>query len=314
MTAKKLSLFLVLVILSALLTGCGCEHEWQDSTCLAPKICIHCGEMQGKVRSHDWESTACHDPKPCTVCGTMEGMELTHEWGPDSKICIHCGHDGRPADDRFMDALTEGINSRWSLHMYEDKSLTKEEWKNCIRTEYDLLIPFQEEKFQDKDLGDAAKEYVRCVSESMEAVESYDPETWFDIYDSQIFQEQCVALHHINQIRPVTAAEDHAPRLAYTLSQGEIVDMIFPIFDDILFLYVDGTEYSKKYETTLTNNTSLNFRKFTFEVDLYDEEGNVIDTVEASANYWGPGDRKRFNFNTKVEFSSMKVRFANWKF
>lgn len=314
MNIKKLNLLTILLLLAALLAGCACEHEWQASTCLAPRTCIRCGETQGKVRAHDWGSTACNAPEPCTVCGTMEGMELTHEWREDCKICIHCGHDERPADDRFMDKLTEGINKRWSLYRYEDSTLTKEDWEKCIRAEYDLLIPFLEDKFQDKALGEAAEIYVRCVAASMEAVETFDPETWPDVYDSKIFQEQCMALYHIHQIRPVSAAEEHSPRLEYTLSQGEIVNMIHPFFDEILFLYVDGTKTEKKYETTLENTTTLNFRQFIFEIDLYDENGEILETVESSVNWWKPGAKQRFHFKTAVEFHSLKVRFARWEF
>lgn len=314
MFTKKTTFFLLLITLAALLAGCACEHEWQASTCLAPRTCIRCGETEGKVRAHDWESTACHDPKPCSVCGTLEGIELTHEWRSDCKICIHCGHDERPADDRFMDKLTEGINTRWSLYFYEDSTLTKEDWEKAIRAEYDLLIPFLEEKFQDTALGDAAKTYVRCVEASMEALETFDPNTWVDVYDSKIFQEQCMALYHIDQIRPVTAAEEHFPRLEYTIDQGEIINMIHPFFDEILFLYVDGSKTVKKYETTLENTTSLSFKKFIFEIDLYDEAGNVLDTVESPVNRWNPGQKVRFNFKTDTEFSSLKVRFARWDF
>ena len=147
MQTKRNFSLLLLILLVTLLTGCTCEHEWQASTCLAPKTCIHCGETQGKVRAHDWGSTACNDPKPCTVCGTTEGIELTHTWRSDCKICIYCGQDERPADDRFMDKLSEGINTRWSMFWYEDSTLTKEDWKACIQAEHDQISPFLEENF-----------------------------------------------------------------------------------------------------------------------------------------------------------------------
>ena len=317
MTVRSNRIFFMVCLLSLiglLLTGCSCEHEWQRSTCQAPRTCIKCGETEGKIRAHEWGNTACHTPEGCIICGTTEGMELTHEWQEDCKICVHCGHDARPADDRFMDKLSAGINKRWSLFWYEDSSLTKEDWTNCIAAEYDLLVPFLEEKFQDEKLEKAAQDYVRCVVASMEELKNFDPETWIDVYDSQIFQKQCMALHHINQIRPVSVAEEHSPRLEYVLNQGEIIEMIFPFFDEILFLYVDAFGTAKKYETTLENTTTLSFKKFIFEIDLYDENGNVLHSVESSVGNWKPGYRQRFNFKTDVEFHSLKVRFARWDF
>lgn len=314
MIRKVTYLFFTSILFVLILSGCACNHEWQDATCLAPRTCVRCGEVQGKVRAHTWGNTACNNPAPCTVCGTTEGIELTHTWRSDCKICIYCGHDQRPADDRFMDKLTEGINTRWSMFWYEDSTLTKEDWKACIQAEYDRIGPFMEEKFRDSSLGEAARSYIRCVAESLEAVQTFDPQTWADVYDAKIFQEQCMALYRINQIRPVTAAEEHAARLEYTLNQGETINMIFPFFDEIMFLYVDGSKTIKKYETTLTNTTSLTFKKFTFEIDLYDENGNVLDTVESTAGQWKPGSKQRFNFKTNVEFHSLKVGFARWEF
>lgn len=314
MQTKRNFSLLLLILLVTLLTGCACEHEWQASTCLAPKTCIHCGETQGKVRAHDWGSTACNDPKPCTVCGTTEGIELTHTWRSDCKICIYCGQDERPADDRFMDKLSEGINTRWSMFWYEDSTLTKEDWKACIQAEHDRISPFLEENFQDSSLGEAARIYIHCVATSLEAAETFDPQTWGEVYDAKIFQEQCMALYHIHRIRPVTVAEEHSARLEYTLNQGEIIDMIHPLFEEVLFLYIDGVGTMKTYETTLTNTTTLNFKEFTFEIDLYDEEGNLLETVESTVRGWMPQGKQRFKFHTNVEFHSLKVAFARWKF
>ena len=198
--------------------------------------------------------------------------------------------------------------------MYEDSTLTKDDWKNCIQAEYNLLIPFLDEKFQDKALGEAAEIYIRCIAESLEAVETFDPDSWGDVYDAKLFQEQCMAFYHINQIRPISVAEEHIPRFEYTLTQGEIINMIHPLFDEILFLYIDGTKTVKKYETTLENTTTLNFKNFTFEIDLYDEDGNILDTVESAVTSWKPGFKQRFNFKTGMEFDSLKVRFARWEF
>ena len=314
MKIKKLFTLLTAIVLMGLLAACACEHQWQPATCLAPRTCALCGVTQGKVRAHTWGSTACHDPRPCTVCGSAEGMVLTHEWREDCRICVHCGKDERIPDERFMEKLTEGIDTRWSLKKYEDSSLTQEEWIACIRAEYDLLIPFLDETFRDPALGAAARAYIHCVSASLEAAQDFDPKTWDDVYTAKLFQEQCMALHRIDVIRPVTASEKHAARLEYTLTQGEIVEMIHPLFDEILFLYIGSVGQQKKYETTLTNTTSLTFRKFTFEIDLLDEAGGWLGTVEASVTGWTPEEKLRFSFQTDIPFHSLKVAFARWDF
>lgn len=163
-------------------------------------------------------------------------------------------------------------------------------------------------------MGEAARIYIHCVATSLEAAETFDPQTWGEVYDAKIFQEQCMALYHIHRIRPVTVAEEHSARLEYTLNQGEIIDMIHPLFEEVLFLYIDGVGTMKTYETALTNTTTLNFKEFTFEIDLYDEEGNLLETVESTVRGWMPQGKQRFKFHTNVEFHSLKVAFARWKF
>ena len=44
---KILYMVLIVICISTLLTACGCEHQWTDATCSAPKTCTLCGETEG---------------------------------------------------------------------------------------------------------------------------------------------------------------------------------------------------------------------------------------------------------------------------
>ena len=223
MKTRKLLFLCILILVAAALAGCACEHEWAASTCLAPRTCVRCGEVQGKVRSHTWGNTSCNAPEPCTVCGTMEGIELTHEWQEDGKICIHCGYDERPADERFPDALAAGLEQRWqleeTLQENEEYVLTKEDWAACFAAEYDPLIPFLEEKFQDKAMEEAAGRYIRSLEDSQQALEHFGTEQWEDAYYNSAYQEQTVALVYVNKLRPVTVSENYAQICAFAYRQ-----------------------------------------------------------------------------------------------
>lgn len=37
----------------------GCEHEWQEATCFAPKTCLRCGETEGEKLSHSTDNGKC---------------------------------------------------------------------------------------------------------------------------------------------------------------------------------------------------------------------------------------------------------------
>lgn len=314
---KKITAGLAVLLLTVLLTGCSCDHEWIRATCQAPRTCSRCGETEGKVRAHEWASTACNAPEGCIVCGTMEGMELTHEWQSDCKICIHCGHDERPADDRFPEALLEGLQQRWQLEaaLKEDKDYvwTAEDWADCFNAEYSRLSTFREEKFQDEALEEAALRYIDSIESSLVALELFGTEDWEDAYHNDAYQDQTVALVDLNGLRPLTVAEEYAENLEKMLHNGEIIKLVSPLFDQVLFLHINTMGDTLVYETTLKNTSSLKFLWFSFDVQLKDEEGNIISVETIKVENWKPDEKKRFKFTTQETFSAVDVAFADWE-
>ena len=313
----------VLILCGVLLAGCTndietyfCQHDWQRSTCLTPRTCKLCGLTEGKVRSHEWGNTDCSDPQGCVVCGTTEGMEITHQWREDCRICKNCGLDERPADDRFMDSLEAGLEARWQLvdvtETEKDYVPTKEEWAQYFDAEYSMIAPFKEEIFEDEALGTAARRYIGSIEMSIEALEQYGTDAWEDAYHSSAYHEQMLALFQINAIRPVEVAEERQKDLDYMLIVGEVIDMAYPLIDQVMFLLVQDGKGGKKYETTIRNTTSVTYEWFLFEVDLLDENGKVVATETAKVTSWTPNERIRFNFTTRKDFSAMDVRVAHW--
>lgn len=71
---------LAAVILCLALTGCGCEHIWEDATCLVPKTCSLCGETEGDAAGHVWQEADCTTPETCSHCGDVRNGALGHEW------------------------------------------------------------------------------------------------------------------------------------------------------------------------------------------------------------------------------------------
>lgn len=314
---KRLRVMLTVVLFATLLAGCSCKHTWQESTCLAPRTCTRCGETEGKVRAHEWGSTDCRDPQPCVVCGTMEGLEVTHQWREDCKICVNCGQDERPAEDRFPDRLAEGLQKRWQLEkdLKVDRKYvyTKEDWTAMFDAEYEKLASFKEDKFKDETLRELANRYIRHLEESYEALEQFGTDQWTDEYNSRVYQQQTVTLVELNKLFPITVAEEYEKNLTKMLNNGEIIQMVTTIIDQIYFLDIRDTGYGTTYETTIRNSTSLTFEWFTLEVELLDDSGNVLDTKLLELTSWEPEEKVRLNFTTKEPFSSIDIAFANWK-
>ena len=61
----------LVILMSLLLTGCGCKHEWRDATTEAPKTCSICQKTEGEKLSIDarFTTAACKE-----LFGTWKGI------------------------------------------------------------------------------------------------------------------------------------------------------------------------------------------------------------------------------------------------
>jgi len=77
----KRRLILALCILCIfVLSGCGCEHEWVEASCLVPKFCPLCEDTEGEALGHSWQEADCENPRSCALCNATEGEALGHDW------------------------------------------------------------------------------------------------------------------------------------------------------------------------------------------------------------------------------------------
>lgn len=109
---KKRFLLSIVLVLLILLSGCKCQHQWQEASCDAPKTCTLCQEVQGEPAGHSWAEATCETPKTCTGCGITEGEPTGHTWldatCTTGKKCSVCGdYRGEPLDHDWEDATTE---------------------------------------------------------------------------------------------------------------------------------------------------------------------------------------------------------------
>lgn len=117
---KRFLTVLVLALCLLLLAGCGCQHEWQDATCSAPRTCAKCAQTEGAPLEHQWRNATCAQAKTCTLCGAQEGQPLPHVWVDASyeapKTCASCGAtEGEPLTPDF-EAYGIPINLRENRH------------------------------------------------------------------------------------------------------------------------------------------------------------------------------------------------------
>ena len=157
MKIRITALIFSVVMLAGLLSGCSCEHEWADATCLTPKTCNLCQETEGEALGHTWAEVTCAAPKTCTSCGETEGEALPHTWVEanyqDPKTCAGCSvTEGKPLPADFevhglSCNLTENYKMLYITRCYDDPSKeTKAELKmyNYCVFEFDETHPAKE--------------------------------------------------------------------------------------------------------------------------------------------------------------------------
>lgn len=314
------------------------DHVWQSATCLVPETCELCGTSQGPVADHIWTDTNCLSPAPCTVCGTLEGISLTHQWMADKKICELCGADERSTDERFMENLILGLEKRWALTTADlaeaqaiadaeaeltgkpakrvQKVFTREKMEKYIQAEYDAILPFANQVFENEEIGEWAFMYIDGVIVSKQEIEAITDTTHLvDQYTRDGFHMQCAALYHLNQMMPITVAEENLAELQAMLSNGETIAKVSDLMEQVAFQNVetiyDGRD---RFEAFVTNDTGLHFATFSFDVNQLDSSNNLIASETLSLNDWEPGEQHKFSFLAEPGAHKIQLTFANWMF
>ena len=78
---KNLFILTLALTMLMVLTGCGCDHEWNAATCITPKTCVLCNETEGEALGHTWEAATCLEPEKCSVCHELSnygGQQAEH--------------------------------------------------------------------------------------------------------------------------------------------------------------------------------------------------------------------------------------------
>lgn len=100
---KRILALPVILLFTALLASCSCQHTWQEATCETPKFCTNCEVTEGEALGHSWKEADCTTPKTCSRCGLTEGTPLEHDWLEATcsapKTCSRCAAtDGQPLE------------------------------------------------------------------------------------------------------------------------------------------------------------------------------------------------------------------------
>lgn len=106
---KKILVWINLLLICGILSGCCVSHDWQEATCTIPKTCSKCEKIEGEALGHTWVEATCTEPKTCSTCGETEGEALGHTWIEatciEPKSCSVCGEtEGKALKHKLLEA------------------------------------------------------------------------------------------------------------------------------------------------------------------------------------------------------------------
>lgn len=127
---KTITLVMLLLLCLFVLSGCGCQHEWTEASCLTPKTCTKCEEVEGEALGHDWQAATCAAPETCSRCGETQGETLPHTYGDwvmgeteMTHTCTACGAAESTEIDREI-YLQQALAGHWDFYVMQTASQT----------------------------------------------------------------------------------------------------------------------------------------------------------------------------------------------
>lgn len=195
--------------------------------------------------------------------------------------------DNKTADDNFIEALQTGLSERWALE-FDEKNNDIEKLNNI---ELEKLKEFKNASFEDSNLATMVNEYIAYLETDA---------------STKVRDGRVIILKEINDIIPLTfTKEADQKRWEVIIGTAEKYLFLNNLIDTIEFKYVsENADGLKAYQATAKNESLEDYEDFEFEIELKDEAGNVLETVNTEALLWKKGKTVTFTFYSITEFAS----------
>lgn len=218
---------------------------------------------------------------------------------------------------QFLRAFATGLEDRWKLNDKidndKDAVATTEDWENYINAEYNQISKFAKMDFEDKKLGDLAKDYIKLLESAKSIVKYYgsNENTFWNEYNP-IYQDRCIIVMQINNDYTIPVSDNRKTTLNDLVTEGELATEIRDVLSSAKFKKVSDDYGWKEYEAVVENTSSTEFSWFCFNINLIDKNGTIVETPTASTSNWGIGNKHKFKFSTNENFEKIVVYSCNY--
>ena len=110
---------------------------------------------------------------------SLEIFQKISDYKDSSKYVENCKHE-LSVNGQFLRSFATGLEKRWELNVADEndnKATTSEQWKGFIDAEYNEIKKFSDKEFEDKELGEKAKKYIKLLEEAQGMVKYYGSNT-----------------------------------------------------------------------------------------------------------------------------------------
>ena len=225
-----------------------------------------------------------------------------------------CGCSTKSIDNQFIRSLEKGLTARWDVTDQCEKGddvLTKSDYENFIDAELDQISKFEDEKFEDEELGKLAKEYISITNNSLEILKDFQNDSKFESEWEKLKNDRTECLAKINKKKPLEfSSERDQEYFDGLISQGEVVAGVREIQKNVNFKVKDDEDDDETYHTyvaTVENTTDTEFDSFDLDIKLVDKNGKTLETTYASASNWKPGEKAEFEFLSDKKFDKIEI-------
>ena len=209
-------------------------------------------------------------------------------------IIIFTSCEKKSVDEQFISSMEQGLQERWEINDSRPDG-TKEDWKAYINAEYSAVEKYKDEKFEDKELGKLAKEYITALSKSLDVVDEYNPSSNYDRFWNAYlpyYSDRNLIIRTIyNGNYGFKVSEDNQENLDGLLASGWLSEMLSKIE------FTGKDEYGwTTYTASVVNDSGFDLDYVSLEINLLDKSGKTVDVTYASVENWDKDSTRQLEF------------------
>ena len=210
-------------------------------------------------------------------------------------------------DNDFVTDLGKALDARWTYT--DDKANTQ--------TELDVIEKYQDLKFKDSKLKEAALAYINELKNGLKVAKTYGSDSFYDNWEKH-YDSRTSKLIAINDIKKIEVSEKNQSTLDELLASGKEVqtknkneDTIKSFADSLTFTLDEANSDESAsyyiYTATAENTTQLNFEYLSLNIKLIDDQGTTVDTQPIYENNWAANEKRNLEFTTDKTFSTIQI-------